>query len=68
MGGILRLSMAGWLDMVEIEIGVMCRMALGSPFADVESFKRQVQSWTLQRNAQCARVNWQFTTKMLESN
>jgi hypothetical protein len=52
-----------WLDMAEIEIGVMCRMALGSPFADVESFQRQVQMWTLQRNAQCVRVNWQFTIK-----
>jgi len=31
-----------WLDMVEVEIGVMCRMVLGSPFVDVESFQGQV--------------------------
>jgi len=52
-----------WLDMAEVEIGVMCRMALGGVFADMESFERQVKVWTQQRNVQCAKVNWQFTTK-----
>ena len=52
-----------WLDMAEVEIGVMCRMALGVVFADMESFERQVKVWTQQRNVQCAKVNWQFTTK-----
>ena len=28
-----------WLDMAEIEIGVMCRQALGKPLPDLESFR-----------------------------
>jgi hypothetical protein len=51
-----------WLDMAEIEIGVMCRKALSKPLSDIESFKKQVKSWTFQRNKKCSKVNWQFTT------
>ncbi len=35
-----------WLDMAEIEIGVMSRQALGKPLPDLESFKHQVHAWT----------------------
>jgi len=52
-----------WLDMAEIEIGVMCRQALAKPLPDMESFKSQVRSWTLRRNSECSKVNWRFTTK-----
>ena len=52
-----------WLNMAEIEIGVMCRQALDKPLPDIESFKRQVKAWTLLRNIECSTVNWQFTTK-----
>lgn len=50
-----------WLDMAEIEIGVMNRQALGKPQPDPESFKRQVRSWTIDRNSRSAVVNWRFT-------
>ena len=52
-----------WLDMAEIEIGIMCRQALAKPLPDMDSFRKQVKSWTLQRNIECSKVNWQFTTK-----
>jgi len=52
-----------WLDMAEIEIGVMCRQALAKPLPDLNSFKRQVLIWTFRRNVECAKVSWQFTTK-----
>jgi len=51
-----------WLDMAEIEIGIMCRQALAKPLPDLDSFKSQVRAWTLRRNIDCAKVNWQFTT------
>lgn len=51
-----------WLDMAEIEIGIMCRQALGKPLPDMESFKNQIASWTTRRNSECIKVNWQFTT------
>jgi len=37
---------ASWLNMAEIEIGVMCRQALAKPLPDMESFKSQVKAWT----------------------
>lgn len=33
-----------WLDMAEIEIGVMSRQALSKPFPDLESFKQQIRA------------------------
>jgi len=51
-----------WLDMAEIEIGAMCRQALAKPLPDMDSFRKQVKTWTLRRNAECAKVIWQFTT------
>ena len=53
---------ASWLDMAEIEIGAMCRQALTKPLSDLGCFKSQVKAWTLRRNIECAKVNWQFTT------
>ena len=51
-----------WLDMAEIEIGVMSRQALAKPLPDIESFKEQVRIWTVKRNAESRKINWQFTT------
>ena len=52
-----------WLDMAEIEIGVMSRQALSKPLPDLSSFKKQVKAWTQRRNFECSKVNWRFTTK-----
>jgi hypothetical protein len=51
-----------WLDMAEIEIGVMCRQALAKPFPDLESLRNAVSAWTKQRNLERHTINWQFTT------
>ena len=52
-----------WLNMAEIEIGVMSRQALAKPFPDMDSFKKQVKEWTVKRNITCNKINWQFTTE-----
>jgi len=54
---------ASWLDMAEIEIGVMSRQALAKPLPDFGSFKKHIRAWTVQRNAQGGKVDWQFTSK-----
>jgi hypothetical protein len=54
---------ASWLDMAEIEIGIMCRQALKKNLPDMESLVLQVKAWTFNRNKDCAKVSWQFTTK-----
>lgn len=52
-----------WLDMAEIEIGIMSRQALTKPLPDLNSFKEQVRHWTIKRNAEHVKINWQFKTK-----
>ena len=54
---------ASWLNMAEIEIGIMCRQALAKPLPDEKSFKHQVRAWTARRDVECSKVKWQFTTK-----
>jgi hypothetical protein len=54
---------ASWLNVAEIEIGVMSRQALAKPLPDMESFVKQVETWTINRNIECSKINWQFTTK-----
>ena len=44
-----------WLDMAEIEIGIMSRQALSKPLPDLESFKEQIRNWTVKRNAKKAK-------------
>jgi len=51
-----------WLNVAEIEISVMSRQALSKPLPDMDSFKKQINTWTFQRNIECSTVNWQFTT------
>jgi len=52
-----------WLNMAEIEIGVMNRQALAKPLSDMDSFKKQIKEWNIKRNIACNKINWQFTTK-----
>jgi len=54
---------ASWMNIAEIEIGVMCRQALAKPMPDLASFKTQVKAWTIKRNLEGGKVNWQFRTK-----
>ncbi len=52
---------SSWLDVAEIEIGIMCRQALAKPLPDHSSFRNQLHAWTARRNALASKVNWQFT-------
>lgn len=52
-----------WLDMAEIEIGIMNRQSFGKPCADLESFRQQVRAWTIKSNTKCVKINWQFKTQ-----
>ena len=52
-----------WLNMAEIEIGVLCRQALAKPLPDFNSFQQQVRAWTIHRNSLSSKIYWQFTTK-----
>lgn len=51
---------ASWLNMVEIEIGVLGRQCLDRRIADRELLTREVAAWECERNASGARVKWMF--------
>jgi hypothetical protein len=51
-----------WLNMVEIEIGVLCEQCLADSIPDQDTLCREVAAWEAARNEQQATVNWQFTT------
>ena len=52
-----------WLNMAEIEIGVLSRQALSDYVATKEQMIARVTAWQANRNAQGSTVNWQFTTE-----
>jgi len=54
---------ASWLNMVEIEIGVLAGQCLDRRLPDVETVKREVLAWQTSRNENQVKINWQFTTE-----
>jgi hypothetical protein len=54
---------ASWLNMVEIEIGVLKGQCLDRRIDHHEELEREIAAWECQRNASGARVNWMFTTE-----
>jgi hypothetical protein len=52
-----------WLNMAEIEIGVLMRQYLKGWIGSFEEMKRQVGIWEAARNRKCVAVDWQFTIK-----
>ena len=51
-----------WLDMAEIEIGVVSRQCLNRRIPDQETLRTEIETWQKQRNQEKVRVNWRFTT------
>jgi hypothetical protein len=53
---------ASWLNMVEIEIGVLRSQCLDRRIATQEQLISEIAAWERQRNASGARIKWMFTT------
>jgi hypothetical protein len=53
---------ASWLNMVEIEIGVLRGQCLDRRIDDQKWLVRQIAAWQRQRNAAGAQIKWMFTT------
>lgn len=49
-----------WLNMAEIEIGVLTSQCLDRRIPDFETLDREVTAWTKSRNVAGARINWMF--------
>ena len=52
-----------WLNMAEIEIGVLARQCLERRIPDRETLRGEVEAWQKRRNRDAVRVNWRFTTE-----
>ena len=51
-----------WLDMAEIEIGVLSRQCLNRRIPDQETLRAEINAWQELRNKKAICVNWRFTT------
>ena len=54
---------ASWLNMVEIEIGVMVRQCLDRRIADKATMVSEIAAWERRRNREQARIDWMFTVE-----
>ncbi len=54
---------ASWLNMVEIEIGVLKGQCLDRRIDNRQHLEREIDAWEGQRNAAGARTIWMFTTE-----
>ena len=54
---------ASWLNMVEIEIGVLRGQCLDRRIATPEQLVSEIAAWERQRNATRAQVKWMFTNR-----
>ncbi len=52
-----------WLNIAEIELGVLARQCLDRRIPDKRTLAREVAAWEQRRNAIEAKVDWRFTTK-----
>ncbi len=54
---------ASWLNMVEIEIGVLAAQCLDRRIESIEQLTTETAAWEQQRNSAGARIKWMFTTE-----
>ena len=54
---------ASWLNMVEIEIGVLRSQCLDRRIDDKKTILAELAAWQQRRNAEGAQIKWMFTTE-----
>ena len=54
---------ASWLNMVEIEIGVLAAQCLDRRIESIKQLIAETAAWERQRNSANARIKWMFTTE-----
>jgi len=52
-----------WLDMAEIELGILGRQCLSRRIDNIDDLRRETKAWEATRNTAKTKVNWQFTTE-----
>lgn len=54
---------ASWLNVAEIEIGIMDRECTNRRIKDKEMLSKEVKAWEKRRNRQRKKIDWTFTKK-----
>lgn len=54
---------ASWLDMAEIEIGVLNKQCLDRRIGDVATLHAEVEAWETRRNEERATIRWLFSAE-----
>jgi hypothetical protein len=57
---------ASWLNMAEIEIGVLDRQCLNRRIPTAQEMKKEVRAWTKRRNRDKCTITWKFTQEKAE--
>jgi hypothetical protein len=52
---------ASWLNMAEVEIGILEKQCIGRRIADQASMANEVAAWEHRRNVEKRSINWEFT-------
>ncbi len=52
-----------WLNMAEVELGVLSGQCLDRRIPDMETLRREVAAWQAARNAARATIAWRFTAQ-----
>jgi hypothetical protein len=56
-----------WLNVAEIEIGVMDTECTRRRIKDIELLTKEVVAWNTKRNEKCVKINWQFTRQKADT-
>jgi hypothetical protein len=59
---------ASWLNMAEIEIGILDKQALKGRIATADKLGAEVEAWQKRRNQQRKTINWTFTREKADKN
>jgi hypothetical protein len=55
---------ASWLNMAEIEVGIMTRQSLNRRIDGGDVLRREIAAWQAQRNQAVAKIHWTFMIAM----
>ena len=57
---------ASWLNVAEIEIGVMDTECTRRRIPDKELLRQEIRAWERKRNKQPIKINWRFTKQIAD--
>jgi len=57
------LKHGSWLDMAEIELGILGRQCLSRRIDNIDDLRREANAWEVARDTAATKADWQFRTE-----